>query len=78
VTAEELRRRIKNRIDTLSPERLVIAEDFLAYLQERESDEATAELLRIPGLVNELERAEDEANAGRLTPTKQLRRKRSA
>jgi len=32
----------------LSPERLRVAADFLAYLDERESNDATEELLSIP------------------------------
>jgi len=39
----------ERRLHALSPERLRVAADFLAYLEERESSEATEELLRIPG-----------------------------
>jgi hypothetical protein len=34
-----------------------VAVDFLAYLEERESNEATEELLRVPGLVEGLNEA---------------------
>jgi hypothetical protein len=36
-----IRQQAKEYIDRLSPERLLIAADFLAYLSERESNEAT-------------------------------------
>lgn len=50
----ELKRIANLRFKSLSPERLKVAIDFLAYLQERECNEATEELLRIPGLEEEL------------------------
>ena len=50
----ELKRIANLRLKSLSPERLKVAIDFLAYLEERESNEATEELLRIPGLEEEL------------------------
>jgi len=57
----ELRRRAKHRIASLSPERLRVALDFLAYLEERESLAATDELLGIGGFVDALSAAEEEA-----------------
>jgi hypothetical protein len=70
-----LRKRAKQRLNALSPERLRVADDFLAYLEQRESDEATEELLRIPGFVEGLQRAEEDIRAGRLTRAEDLRRK---
>jgi len=49
MTIMEVRQRAMRRLESLSPARLQVADDFLAYLQERESNEATEELLRIPG-----------------------------
>jgi hypothetical protein len=60
----------------LSPGRLQVADDFLAYLQERESGEATFELLEIAGFSAALAAAETEIAQGDLTPVDQLRRKR--
>lgn len=68
-------RRAKKRLETLSPERLRVADDFLAYLEERESNEATEELMEIPGFLDRLAVAEQEAREGRLTPFEHLRRK---
>ncbi|MGJ3248662.1 MAG: hypothetical protein ACFE0I_21610 [Elainellaceae cyanobacterium] len=63
----EMRDRIQLYIEQLSPERLPVALDFLAYLVERESDEATEELLAIPNLRADLEKAEQEVQSGELT-----------
>jgi hypothetical protein len=71
----EVLRKAKKRLNSLSPERLRVADDFLAYLEERECSEATEELLRVPGFLDELEQAEADVAAGRLTPVDQLRRK---
>lgn len=71
----EARRRAKRRIDSLPDERIDVADDFLAYLQERESNEATEELLRIPGFVDRLKEAEKDIAEGRTVAVKDLRRK---
>ena len=71
----ELRRQAKRRIENLSTEKLRVADDFLAYLEERESGAATDELLSIPGFAESLEQAEKEIAAGQLTPAGKLRRK---
>jgi hypothetical protein len=71
----DLRQRVKQRVDGLSEERLKVADDFLAYLEERDGAEATEELLRIPGFLGELEKARQEIGAGQLTPVDQLARK---
>lgn len=75
VATTDLLERAKRRLDSLSPERLRAAEDFLAYLEERETDEATEEILRLPDILAALEKAENEIREGRLTPVEQLRRK---
>ena len=38
----------------LSPEKLQVAVDFLTYLQDKEAQEATDELLSIPNFEDEL------------------------
>jgi hypothetical protein len=45
MTITTLRSEASKRLRNLSPERLRVANDFLAYLQEREESEATRELL---------------------------------
>jgi len=59
----------------LSPERLLVAADFLAYLAERESNEATVELLQIPGFIEDFAKAKEDVEAGKVTPVDQLKRK---
>lgn len=75
MSATDLLHRARRRLETLTPERLKVADDFLAYLADRESDEATAELLALPGFLECLHEAEKEVEAGRLTPAEELHRK---
>jgi hypothetical protein len=72
--ARELRREAKKRLNALSPERLKVATDFLAYLEERESNEATEELLRIPGLLAAFKKAGKHMPAGKLADWRKVRK----
>ena len=56
----------ERRLRSLSPERLRVANDFLAYLQEREENEATAELLSIPGFEAAFRRAVEQVERGEV------------
>ena len=47
----ELQRQLNDLLKQLSPERLQVAVDFVAYLANAESEAATQELLEIPGLL---------------------------
>jgi len=67
--------RAKRRLESLSRARLQVADDFLAYLQERESNEATEELLRVPGFEKGLAEAEKQIEAGQVIPAERLGRK---
>lgn len=73
MTTAELRQQVKEYIDQLSPERLLVAADFLAYLTERESEEATQELLEIPGFVAAFERGKKDAAAGKVIEWRAVR-----
>jgi hypothetical protein len=75
MSATDTRRAAKRRIDSLSADRLRVADDFLAYLQERESNEATEQLLTVPGFIERPEKAERQIAAGKVTPVEKLRRK---
>lgn len=75
MTTLEIREQIQQYVDQLSPERLRVAADFLAYLADRESQEATEELIKIPGFVEAFEKAKQDIAAGQLTPVEELRRK---
>ena len=50
----ELRHKLNDVLDQLSPERLQVLTDFAAYLADAESEAATQELLAIPGLLERL------------------------
>jgi hypothetical protein len=71
----EILRQAKERLERLSEDRLRVADDFLAYLEEREASDATQDLLGIPGFLENFERAETEVSSGRLTPVEALKRK---
>ena len=64
----------ERRLRSLSPERLQVANDFLAYLQDREESQATAELLSIPDFEAAFQQAVEQANSGDLVSLKDVRR----
>ena len=64
----------QKRLLRLSPEKLRVVSDFLAYLEEREENEATAELLNIPGFEQALQEAMQEAKAGEVVSFDSIRR----
>ena len=64
----------ERRLRSLSPKRLRVANDFLAYLQDREENQATAELLRIPGFETAFQRAIEQAGSGDVVRFEDVRR----
>ncbi len=64
-----LLQQIKLRLKKLSPERLRVANDFLAYLEEREESEATQEPLAILDFSPALQSAKRQAKAGQVVRT---------
>jgi hypothetical protein len=76
MTVLQTRRQIKRRIDSLSEDRLRLAEDLIAYLEEQESIAATEELRNIPGFVEAFKRAKRDAAEGRVTPLEKIRWKK--
>ncbi|MBW4485349.1 MAG: hypothetical protein KME14_22680 [Tildeniella torsiva UHER 1998/13D] len=71
--APDAREQIYRYVDQLSQERLTVVLDFLSYLVEREDNDATKELLTLPGFVAELKFVEQEADAGELADWRVLR-----
>lgn len=69
-----LLKEVERRLRTLSVERLQVASDFLAYLEERESTEATEELLRISGLEEALTQALRQMERGEVVRFEDIRR----
>ena len=66
VSAADLRRRVRQQIAALPPERLGVVADFIGYLSDRGADRATDELLQVPGLRRALDAAERDVKAGRV------------
>jgi hypothetical protein len=73
-TKAELRREVKRAIDRLSDERLRAAAEFLAYLQYMESEEATQEILRIPGAIEQIEQGIKDIAEGKMINWREVRR----
>ena len=65
MTALQMRRVAEKRLRTLPPSKLKVAAEFLAFLEISAIDEATAELLRIPGLLADIQSAKREIAAGK-------------
>ena len=74
MTTTQLRRRVAKRVKALSPDRLKVADEFLAFLQEREMNAATAELLSIPGFEASFRRGMRQIAAGKTVPFAKVRR----
>ena len=70
---EQMRDRIKDYAEKLSPDQVKVAYEFLTRLAENESEEATNELLAIPGLLNALEEADQDIADGNLTDWRKVR-----
>jgi hypothetical protein len=73
MTTAELLQNAKETLEGLPPEQLKVAAEFLRYLDERASDEATEELLKIPGLLEDLEEAERDFAEGRAVKWREVR-----
>lgn len=67
--------KIEAILQRLSPERLQVAADFLAYLDERESNDATEELLSIPNFLEDYQEAMQDIENGDVVPFKSIRRR---
>ncbi|MEB3281330.1 MAG: hypothetical protein VKK42_20645 [Lyngbya sp.] len=70
---EQMRDQIKAYAEKLSPDQVKLAYEFLAKLAEDESEDATNELLAIPGLMNALEEADRDIVEGNLTDWREVR-----
>ena len=73
MTTLEIRHQIEEYIDCLSPQGLKVTVDFLAYLAERESQQATEELLSIPDFLDSWEKAKQDIAKGNLTNWRSIR-----
>ncbi len=74
MTTQEIRNEIKKYADQLSAKNLNIAYEFMAYLADKESEEATQELLEIPGILVEIEQGKKDIEEGNLIDWRELRK----
>jgi hypothetical protein len=54
MTTTELRKNAKDRLDSLPPDKVKVAAEFLEYLENAASRDATEELLKIPGILEDV------------------------
>ncbi|MBS9384271.1 MAG: hypothetical protein HEQ24_08525 [Dolichospermum sp. BR01] len=71
----EIRQQIQEYVDKLSPERLLVAVDFLAYLADKQDNDATEELLKIQGFKEDFAKAKENVKEGKVISVDQLKRK---
>jgi hypothetical protein len=73
-TRDVLLEKAKGHLRQLSPDRLRVAIDFLAYLAEKEENEATQELLALAGFDVLLQQALKQAESGEIVRFRDIRR----
>ena len=74
MTTIQLLQAAKESLESLPPEQLKVAAEFLKWLDESASEEATEELLKIPGLMEDIEEAERDFAEGKGTNWREVRR----
>jgi len=73
MNSTEIRQQIDLYLEQLSSDRLQLVAEFLAYLADKESEEATQELLDIPGFIESFERGKKDIAEGRLANWRTIR-----
>jgi len=73
MTIAELRKQAKERLDCLPPDKVRVAAEFLDYLETAASRDATAELLKIPGLLGDVKEASSQIKGGRYKDWREVR-----
>lgn len=73
MSTTEIRQEINQYLDRLSSNRLQLVAEFLAYLADKESEEATQELLDIPGFIESFERGKKDIAEGRVASWRTIR-----
>ncbi|MEM6752334.1 MAG: hypothetical protein AAF630_05105 [Cyanobacteria bacterium P01_C01_bin.38] len=69
----EMRQQINKYLDGLTSERLQMVAEFLAYLEDRESEAATQELLDIPGFIESFEKGKEDIAQNRVKNWRTIR-----
>ena len=65
MTTTYLKNKINKRINSLSKEKLLVVDDFVSYLSQKEGDKKAADILEISGLLNEIDEAKKEFKNGK-------------
>ena len=73
MTTAQLRKHAKERLDSLPPDKVRVAAEFLDYLDTAASRDATAELLKMPGLLRDVEDAPAQIKSGRFKEWRKVR-----
>jgi hypothetical protein len=74
MTTAQLRKQAKDRLDSLPPDKVRVAAEFLDYLESAASRDATAELLTIPGLLDDVTAAAEHIKNGRFKDWRKVRK----
>ena len=69
----EIRQQINKYLDGLTSERLQMVAEFLAYLEDKESEAATQELLDISGFIESFEKGKKDIAQGRVKNWRTIR-----
>ncbi len=71
--AQKLKTYLNEYVEQLSEVNLQLVYQFIADLADKEKEEATAELLAIPSLLEEIELAKQDIARGELTDWREIR-----
>jgi hypothetical protein len=74
MTTAQVRKQARDRLDSLPPNKVRVAAEFLDYLESAASREATAELLAIPGLLDDVAAAGEQIKNGRFKDWRKVRK----
>lgn len=71
--AQNLKKSLNEYVEQLSESNLQLVYQFVTNLADREREEATAELLDIPNLLEDIELAKQDIDRGELTDWREVR-----
>lgn len=74
MTTTSLKSIISKRIRNFPKDKLLVVENFVSYLADRNDNAATKELLNMPGLLSEVNAAKKEFDSGKGTDWRKVRR----
>jgi hypothetical protein len=64
MTTAQLRKQAKERLENLPPDKIRVAAEFLDYLGTAASRDATTELLKMPGMLQDIQDADQQIKRG--------------